>query len=59
MYDCIVKNKMAFFFFIKALRVPKWLIYTPEGTDQGTEDQRESARWIRQRIQKTQKLRSQ
>ena len=28
MYDCIVKNEMAFF-FIKALRVPKWLIYTP------------------------------
>lgn len=58
MYDCIVKNEMAFF-FIKALRVPKWLIYTPEGIDQGTEDQRESARWIRQRIQKIQKLRSQ
>lgn len=40
--------------FFKALRVPTWLIYTPEGKDQCAENQRRCVRWIRQCIQKTQ-----
>lgn len=47
LYDFNMKNEIIFF---KAFRVPKWLIYTPEGTDQGAEDQKELARWIRHSI---------
>lgn len=39
--------------------VQKWLIYTPEGTDQGTGDEKELTRWLRCNIQRLSKLRSQ
>lgn len=40
--------------FSKVSRVPKWLIYTPEGTEQCAENQKDYARWIRHNTQKTQ-----
>lgn len=50
--DFTMKNEITF--LKKALRVPKWLISTSEGRDEGAEDQKELARWIRQKIHKTQ-----
>lgn len=57
MYSCmILLGKMKWHFF-KAFRVPKWLIYTPEGTDQCAENQKECVGWMRRCIQKTQPAR--